>query len=551
MSTSKDEKVVGSTVERFESLSADESDGKNGLQQSETMGTVRFTEEQDIYLVPAPSADPRDPLNLPKWRKIVFISLVSIFSSLGLSMVSGFGGLLGFYIPIYAAHGADYADITALMTYPSMFMGVGCLLATPLALAVGRRPVYLGSLVVLIVGALLAAYAKDYNWHLGARMVLGLAAGQSEALVPMMIQEIHFMHERSTFLMWQSAIQTVLSAALIIAASPLAGAIGPANWYILGAGLSAATLVASIFLVPESRYPRSLVAYGQYSESESDENVDYIAPPVRLSERPALDTVRYEPRTLRSDMRLFVGETDWAEGMWGFLHTFQILLFPNVLWAFCLNGLTIGINIAIGTTYGKIVTSPPYNWGQDAASYVNAGQVIVAFVALPLLGNGSDMVIKWRARRNGGVHEPESRLLLLCIPICIGVVSAVLYGQAGQHPEKYHWFVIVFANAGYYFAFVGANISAITYLLDSYPARAGPVLVVITAFRGFVSFGTSYGVAKFIETSGYDGSFGTYAGLTALFGAIGILVFVFGKQIRSYTGKFATKKRSGKPSMSR
>jgi predicted MFS family arabinose efflux permease len=103
-------------------------------------------------------------------------------------MVSGFGGLLGFYIPIYAAHGADYADITALMTYPSMFMGVGCLLATPLALAVGRRPVYLGSLVVLIVGALLAAYAKDYNWHLGARMVLGLAAGQSEALVPMMIQ---------------------------------------------------------------------------------------------------------------------------------------------------------------------------------------------------------------------------------------------------------------------------------------------------------------------------------------------------------------------------
>lgn len=102
--------------------------------------------------------------------------------------MSGFGGLLGFYIPDYAAHGADYADITALMTYPSMFMGVGCLTCTPLALSIGRRPVYLGSLVVLIIGGLLAAQAKDYNWHLGARMVLGLAAGQSEALVPMMIQ---------------------------------------------------------------------------------------------------------------------------------------------------------------------------------------------------------------------------------------------------------------------------------------------------------------------------------------------------------------------------
>ncbi|KAF7455593.1 MFS general substrate transporter [Pyrenophora tritici-repentis] len=547
----KDSKPSEATVERFEYLPSDEEYSKDGLRQTHTMGTVTITDDTDVYLVPSPSADPRDPLNLSKWRKIVFISLVSIFSSLGLSLVSGFGGLLGFYIPEYAVHGADYADITALMTYPSMFMGVGCLTCMPLALSIGRRPVFLGSLVVLILGALLAAQARDYNWHLGARMVLGFAAGQSEALVPMMIQEIHFMHERSTFLMWQSAIQTVLSAGLTIAASPLAGAVGPANWYRLGAGFSAVTLILSIFLVPESRYPRSLVAYGQSSEFDGVEQVQTTAAPVRLSERPALDTTKYPPRTIRSDMRLFVGEFDWVEGWYGFVHTFQILLFPNVLWAFCLNGLTIGINIAIGTTYGAIVTHPPYNWGNDAASYVNAGQVVVAFVALPLLGNGSDKIIKWRAKRNDGFHEPENRLLVLWIPILFGILSATLYGQAGQYPDKYHWFVIVFANAGYYFCFVGANIAAITYLLDSYPARAGPVLVVITAFRGFVSFGTSYGVAKFIETTGYDGSFGTYAGLTALFGCLGIPIFLYGKRIRAYTGRWATAKHVGVPSMSR
>ena len=172
-------------------------------------------------------------------------------------------------------------------------------------------------------------------------------------------------------------------------------------------------------------------------------------------------------------------------------------------------------------------------------------------IALPLLGNGSDAVIKWRARRNGGVHEPENRLLLLWIPLLVGVISSALYGVAAQHPEDYHWFVFAFATTGYYFAFVGSNIAAITYLLDSYPARAGPVLVVITALRGFVSFGTSYGVAKFIETSGYDGAFGAYAGLTALFGLMGIPVFLYGKKIRAYTGKYAMKKKSGHPSMSR
>lgn len=65
-------------------------------------------------------------------------------------------------------------------------------------MSISRRPVYLFSCLLLVGSAVLAAYAKDYNWHLAARMLLGLAAGQSEALIPMMIQEIHFMHERST-----------------------------------------------------------------------------------------------------------------------------------------------------------------------------------------------------------------------------------------------------------------------------------------------------------------------------------------------------------------
>jgi hypothetical protein len=358
------------------------------------------------------------------------------------------------------------------------------------------------------------------------------------------LQEIHFVHERSTFLMWQSATQTILAAVYIICASPIAAAIGPSNWYILGAGLAAVTFIASVFWIPESRYDRSLAAYGQFSVEEGGELETSRAeapPPVRLSE---------SPRTVWSDMRIFVDKPDWMEGVYGFVNTFQVMLFPNVLWAFCLNGLTIGVQIAMGTTYGTVLHKAPYNFPDSSVSYINAGQIVMALIALPLLGNGSDAVIRWRARRNGGVHEPENRLLLLWIPLLCGVLSAALYGVAAQNPEHYHWFVYAFATTGYYFAFVGANIAAITYLLDSYPTRAGPILVVITAFRGFVSFGTSYGVAKFIETDGYDGAFGTYAGLTALFGLMGIPIFFYGKKIRAFTGKYAMKKKSGHPSMS-
>jgi hypothetical protein len=59
---------------------------------------------------------------MPVWQKFVVNIVVSIFSTLGLSLVSGFGGLLGFYIPEYVAVGKGYADITHLMTYPTLFM---------------------------------------------------------------------------------------------------------------------------------------------------------------------------------------------------------------------------------------------------------------------------------------------------------------------------------------------------------------------------------------------------------------------------------------------
>ena len=122
--------------------------------------------------------------------------------------------------------------------------------------------------------------------------------------------------------MWQSAIQTTISAIYVLFASPIAGSIGPQNWYNLGAGLCAVTFILSILWVPESRYNRSLTAYGQFSEEEGGEGNGSRATapiPVRIADRPALDSIKYPPRTLWSDMRIFVSKPDWREGWYGFI----------------------------------------------------------------------------------------------------------------------------------------------------------------------------------------------------------------------------------------
>lgn len=75
-----------------------------------------------------------------------------------------------------------------LMTYPTLFMGIGNIIAMPLAMAVGRRPVFLTSALILTLGSIWCAASQSLDSHIAGRNILSLAAGQSEALCPLIIQ---------------------------------------------------------------------------------------------------------------------------------------------------------------------------------------------------------------------------------------------------------------------------------------------------------------------------------------------------------------------------
>jgi MFS family permease len=200
----------------------------------------------------------------------------------------------------------------------------------PLAIGVGRRVVFLGSTAVLVIGAALCAAAKSYEWLLACRMVIGLAAGQSESVVPMVSQEIFFLHERSTAITVQLAVQTILACVLTLFASPIAGAITPQWWYGLGAILSGLQFILTFFFLPETKYERPLSSYQNASSTEDSTPKNAEGASVKqevpvYTSRPPLDYVNYEQRTWRSDLRLWVGTPDWA-GTWIVLKVSQFSL---------------------------------------------------------------------------------------------------------------------------------------------------------------------------------------------------------------------------------
>jgi MFS family permease len=133
-----------------------------------------------------------DPLNLPIWQKWYILVIVGLYAATGNLMVSGISAIL----PIVQASYNNNPQAHDLATWPAFYMGVGNLLAIPVAHAVGRRPVYLLSTIVLSFSCLWCAYSGNLNSHIAGRNVMSIAAGQAEALCPIIVQEIFHLHER-------------------------------------------------------------------------------------------------------------------------------------------------------------------------------------------------------------------------------------------------------------------------------------------------------------------------------------------------------------------
>lgn len=66
---------------------------------------------------------------------------------------------------------------------PTLFMGLGALLWIPLTLAVGRRPVFLLSVLILLLATISVAETKSFYQLLVSLCFLGLASGFSTTTV--------------------------------------------------------------------------------------------------------------------------------------------------------------------------------------------------------------------------------------------------------------------------------------------------------------------------------------------------------------------------------
>ncbi|KAH7009495.1 major facilitator superfamily domain-containing protein [Ilyonectria destructans] len=509
----------------------------NDVGKIQGSGTVNLFQDGSVVLIPTPSPDPKDPLNLPIWRKYMVILLVGLYSAISVLGTSGIGAVYPEVLKLYPND--DPARVSDLLTWPTLFMGVGNLLSMPIADAVGRRPVFLFSVVLLVASGIWCACSTSLESHIIGRDIFSMAAGQSEALAPLMVQEIHFLHEHGTKLAYFVGVQTIVTASLFVATTYIVPSIGLPWWYGIMTIINGVILILSLFFVVESQFDRPQGATDGVVRLKLDKNgnvssegTEDLIVQVTTRQEGYLQPEKYGPRTWRHDLRVFHVKPNWKATITFYKETAQALVLPTIMWMLLLNGAFLALYVYQVSTFATILMQPPYLFKSAWLGFVQLVQVLDCVIMVPSLGFGSDYLVKTLSKHRNGVFEPEYRLITLVIPAIAAVVSCVIFGRAGASPEDWPWMAVVAPYHLGYFAFLGVNLIGITFAVDSFPSKAGPMLLVICAGRGFISFGLSYSTVPLIDSLGYDGAMNIYAIICGVLSGFGIPAYLLGKHVR-------------------
>ncbi|KAL2409304.1 putative MFS-type transporter [Exophiala dermatitidis] len=502
--------------------------------------------EGRIRRLPIPSHDPNDPLNFRTWEKTAVIVCCCWFSLLSLALAGGLGPFLSVFFEIYLPQGYDADHVTFLLTIPNLCIGLGNYIVLPLSLAFGRRPVFLASSVVLLVATIGSAVQNDYNSHLATRTIQGLATGASESLLPLMLTEVTFLHQRGRVfgLYWMA--QSIFSGILNLSGSYINSALGWRWYYWIFAIATGVGVVLNFFCAFETRFSRPatsvdgvVIVTDEFgvthflSDDEAQDRLDESG--TRLAEPDAADTSARRKTYLEKLRPWSQPHAQKLRMIWmSWVRMVQCLTSPAILYVVLIASITLGCVVDMSLTYDAVLQAK--GWEPKDIGLINLGSVVGAVIGAIYSTLVGDRFVIWMAKRNHGIHKPEHRLIVLVMPALLGMAMLLVYGfTSSRHHAS--WWGPVLAYTFYSAAWVSVLIVSTTFASEAAPKHPGPALVMVVGTKNIVSFGFTYGLTPLVNKGGYSYAFGVLAGVFGACFILGAPVYVLNPKWRAYTGR--------------
>jgi MFS family permease len=159
------------------------------------------------------------------------------------------------------------------------------------------------------------------------------------------------------------------------------------------------------------------------------------------------------------------------------IRPFILFAYPAVLWSSLVYALAVGWLIVLSESVAHIYRDTSYNFTALQVGLVYISPFVGGVLGTAVAGKVSDLVVRYLARKNDGVYEPEFRLLM-ALPITLATVIGLM-GFGWSAEERDNWIVPTVFFGVISFGCSLASTTAVTFVVDSYRVYAGEALVTL------------------------------------------------------------------------
>ncbi|KAF2688095.1 MFS general substrate transporter [Lentithecium fluviatile CBS 122367] len=494
--------------------------------------TASQAAHDEIRLVPLPSADPADPLNLPMWRKLSVLFVMSVHPF----VVNFTSASISSALPVYASTPAlglpptPFSRLTYFAAVNILMLGASNIWWVPLANTFGRRPIILISHLLLIFSSMWAGLATSFNGLLVARLFMGIGGGPADAVSPDVVGEIFFVHQRGRAMAIYTVFLSLGSLVGAIAGGYIVADMGLPWLHWMNVLLSAISFMLCLLFQAETLYDRPQMTTHIFEEMDKAG--------VETKEAIAVDSATsasYPPYSYLQSLRLWKYRPGVSHK---FLGPYKAMRLPGVWLVAAWYAGLVGLIVTVSTVAPQIVAAPPYLWGKNVG-LVNVGGIIGTFLGCAYTYIVADWTTKRFARKDThGFAEPEARLVTALPALSIATAGSLIFGFVGQNPSPTGWVGLQFGIGMVSFGLMQAPSVGFNYLIESYSSIAGDCFVAVTFSRAVVSFAWTFFVGDWVHHSGPAEPFGIFGMLMGVFGLLTIPMLLFGKRLRIWTAKW-------------
>ncbi len=477
-------------------------------------------------LIPQPSDDPADPLNWsPFWKNVTIFCATALSFSLNLGPLA-LALMFDSYIQEWDRSLADVVQFTGVAI---LCLGFSNFIWVPIMVCFGRRPVAIFSTLICVCSSIWRARATSYDSFMGASVLNGLAAGPCETLMPQVIADIIFLHDRGFYQTLYFAMYFISLMIGPIFSGSMAEHTGWRSFWWFNTALLLFTLACNILLFPETRYKRSPKLQDDNATRTAFSNGHDLAVPendggpnTKLEEggeishsegaaigiTPAGTAVSegelqeaeagLDPQRTHIDPCLGKGKPTKVQfapfqkydgnlfrELW---LPFYLHIYPIVEFAAFVVSWSASSYLQVNLSQTQAFAAPPYNFTSQTIGFFNFALFIGGLIGLFTCGPLSDWVAARLTERNGGVREPEMRLIAMVPYVLVMILGSIV--TAVGYDRHWPWQAIVVIGYGC----LGLQVSALpsiasTYAIDSYKPVTGSMFVAITINKNVWGYG--------------------------------------------------------------